>query len=46
MWYRSLFILATAAFLMLSLLTLVEDSYAYNAFRVAIAFYSAVMIGV
>lgn len=41
-----LFSVATAAFLMVALLTLQDDLFAHQAFRIALAFYSLTMIAV
>lgn len=46
MWNKWLFSVATAAFLMLALLTLLEDGFTHYAFRVVLVLYSMAMMGV
>lgn len=46
MWKKIAFDLASAAFLMIALLTLMEEVFAHMAFRVVLAFYSLLMTAV
>jgi hypothetical protein len=46
MWQKTLLTAATAAFLMLTLLSLMEDRFALIAYRLVLVAYSATMIGV